>query len=229
MSRQAYEFSQDECNLTIATPVPAHTSAKDVSIAIRADRLVVSVVGHARQPSVLDGVLFFDVDPDSLDWELTGSGDGRALVLTLEKAEPIDWDEGLFRRDTACEAPQPDLARDWRPTAPSSAQPPAAAPAPAAAAAPVPATEASSSPSVRARSRAATDYSRFDRLELSDDEDDPRRGQPLALAGDAERIWSELMSGEKKLLTRDGVVAAAAAPAGVADGREEIASYGQLD
>lgn len=209
--KQTYDFIQDECNLTITTRVPSQTSAKDVKVSVQADRLVVSVAGHARQPNLIDGELFYDVDPESLEWQLTGSGNARALVLTLEKAEPCDWDEGLFRRDTVDEAPQPDVARDWMPAAAPGA---GSAPAPAArpAAAPAPAIPASS-PSGRARIN-VMDYTRFDRLELSDDdEQDENAGSrrdrpPLALGGEAGRIWSELMSGEKKLLTKDGVVAA---------------------
>lgn len=231
MARQTYDFQQDECNLTITTPVPAQVSAKDVEITIQADRLVVSVLGHARQPSVLNGVLFYDVDPESLEWELSGSGDARVLVLTLAKAEPIDWDDGLFRCDTVCKAPPSDLARDWMPMAAPSVEPsaePSAEPPRARASAQAPSLRASSSLSERTRSK-VTDYKRFDQLELSDDDDASRRDRPLVFASDAGRIWSELMSGEKKLLTKNGVVTAAA-PAAVANGfGQKMVYFGDLD
>jgi hypothetical protein len=181
-----YDFTQDESNLTINVPVPAQASAKDVTITVGAERLAVSVRGHVRQPNVLEGVLYYDVTPESLAWELTGAGDARMLVVTLEKAEPVSWDEGLLRVQSACEAPPPVITRSsWSPlNAVASAATSAAArtPSPAAAAAAAAPTRSKASPPASACSR-VTDYTRFDRLELSDEEDDSGRdaAAPLAL------------------------------------------------
>ena len=103
---------------------------------------------------------------------------------------------------------------------------PAGVSAPAPTATPVPAVGSSASAVARSK---VTDYTRFERLELSDDEDGSRRDPPVDLGGGAERIWSELMSGEKKLLTKDGVVSVGAPAVAAVNVPGEIKRYGDVD
>ena len=114
----AFTYEQDESTgISVRVAVPPATSKADVAVLVLADRLSVSVKGHALQPHVLDGTLFYDADPDSTAWALEGSGDARALVIEFAKAEPVDWDEGLFRVATADTEPPPTIPRDrsWTP------------------------------------------------------------------------------------------------------------------
>ena len=107
----AYRFAQQgEREFSVSVPVPRTTRVRDVRISVRPDRLTVSVAGHARQPSVLDGELSYDVDADSLTWNI--EADASELVLSLEKAEPVDWsEEGLFRATSVPPQPREDARR----------------------------------------------------------------------------------------------------------------------
>ena len=50
---------------------------------------------HSLQP-VIDGRFAAAVDPTECEWHLEGSGDGRVLVLDLEKAAGgFHWDDLL--------------------------------------------------------------------------------------------------------------------------------------
>jgi len=236
-------FSLSQCadstDMSVSVPVPPPTAKPDVSVSARTDRLTVSVAGHARQPHVLDGVLSYDVDPGSLSWMLEGSGASRSLVITLEKAEPVDWSEGLFRAqaaetasptpDVPCELPslaapmavaaattvaQPASAASAAAQPLAVAEPPAAAqPAAARGAEPRRAAAASSAsgqaPVAAEPPRAAKplSYEKWDALVLSDDEGEEPARRTGALGGESDaEIWSDLMSGKKKLLTKDGIV-----------------------
>ena len=250
-----FEQSAASLELTVRVAVPPHTQAKgSVTVSATAERLRVSVAGHSRQPNVLDGELFYDVDPDSLSWALEGSGESRRLVISLEKAEPISWSDGLFRYQTAAEAPPPEPPRappaaprappaasqsarvdysKWDrldassddeesateaslevdggieaedPSAlcmaPVAAAMPSASLAAAAAAAPV-----AAAPAPVARRTGSMDYTKWDNLDASDDEDDARkRDEPNTIGGVSAEIWDQLISGKKKLLTKDGIV-----------------------
>ena len=152
----SYEQDESSTELSIRVAVPPGTSKADVTVNVLAGSLCVSVSGHR----VLDGTLYYDVDADSTSWALEGSGDTRALIIELTKAEPVDWDDGLFRVATADDEPLPELRRDHAL--------PSAAP--------------------------------LEKLgEESKREDAPKQTD----------IWAELMSGKKRLLTKEGVVVGA--------------------
>jgi len=194
-----FTFEQDESMfISIRVPVPQGTSKGDVSVSVATDRLRVSVKGHARQPHVLEGALYYDVDPDATSWAL----EGPLLVIELEKAEPVDWDEGLFRVATAEPEPPPTITRAL--SSALSAAPPASE-AVGAPAAPTPSGAATAGSLTHGQSSGPT---------LSDDKDEGEsaRAAAAALGGEGvsadSDIWAELMSGKKRLLTKDGVVSA---------------------
>lgn len=195
-------------SMTVSIPVPPSTAKQDVSITLRADRLRVSIAGHARQPNVLDGILTYDVDASTFSWELTGSGDARQLLIELDKAEPIEW-EGLFRDHSVDMAPPPDVPRNLlAPQATMAAQPAAAAqPALSKSTTPPPGTASVNTRTVVAaeplRATKPLSYKKWDSLVVSDDEEEDVKPSPGAL-GDGE-IWNDLMSGKKRLLTKDGI------------------------
>lgn len=88
---------QDEAEMTVSIRVPSGTTGRDVSVKVARDTLLVSVVGHALQPHVINGRLLHPVDPSAAGWHLEGSGDQRLLVLDIEKASAgVDWSKGLL-------------------------------------------------------------------------------------------------------------------------------------
>lgn len=94
-----YTFVQtaDAPEMTVSIAVPAVTRRGDVSVRLTRDTLVVTVAGHALQPSVIDGRFLHPVDHESSDWHLEGSGEGRVLILDCEKVSPgLDWSQGLL-------------------------------------------------------------------------------------------------------------------------------------
>lgn len=227
MTSAVYTFAQEAAarDMSVTVPVPPSTSKLDVAVTLRADRLRVSVVGHPRQPHVLDGELCYDVDPDCLSWALERAGGATELVIALEKAEPVDWGEGLFRVQLAAPRPEPELKRGDVPASASAAARSVAdgvALQPATPAAPAPAPAASVTPSCRDCAKAPApapapaasgtpsrlDYAKWDAIGVSDDDDDSSDGKrpPLPLDSAASEIWADLMAGKKSLLTRDGVV-----------------------
>ena len=221
----ALEQEDDSTELTVYVPVPASTERKDVSITATAERLRVSVAGHPRQPAVFSGQLYYDIDPDTLTWELKGTGEDRKLAISLDKAEPINWDEGLLRQHIAPEAPPPDLPRDLSKVKTASAPAAAAsltsvpasqpAPKPPAststtppsekAAASTPAQKPATSTATVPRSKKPVDYSKWDSLDVSDDDEDFKKEPTFAGRGQSAEIWNDLMSGKKKLLTKQGI------------------------
>lgn len=76
---------ENQPEFTVTIKVPAETKKTDVKVKFQKESLRVSVAGHDRQPYIIDGDLFERVDPDACSWVLDGSGDGRKLVLDLEK------------------------------------------------------------------------------------------------------------------------------------------------
>ena len=101
----------------------------------------------------------------------------------------------------------------------------------AAAAAPV-----AAAPALVARSTGPTDYSKWDHLDVSDDEDDAtKRDEPNTIGGVSTEIWDQLISGKKKLLTKDGIVGgqevAPAPKAATSDQQRSlgIEHYGDVD
>jgi len=236
-------------DMSVFVPVPSCTLGADISVVATAERLRVSVVGHHKQPTVLDGELSYDIDADLLSWALEGSGSNRRLVISLEKAEPVDWAEGLFRQHMAAEAPPPEPPRARAEAAaavPAAVAPGAAAVAPQASlatlpeelAARVPSTASDAAPGASltaaataasaltsaptpapptaraapapaasvARCRKGFDYSRWDNLDVSSDDEDTRAREPSSIGDGSPEIWDDLMSGKKRLLTKDGIV-----------------------
>ena len=128
-----FEQTDASLELTVRVAVPPSTQREDVAVRATAEHLRVSIARHGGPAAVLDGEFFYDVDFETLDWALMGEGANRRLVISLDKAEPVDWSEGLLRHQTAPEAPPPELPRNL-----SAAAAPAAAPAPPAAALPSP-------------------------------------------------------------------------------------------
>lgn len=76
---------ENQPEFTVIVKVPAATKASDCKVQFKADTLCVSVKGHEKQPYVIKGDLKANVDPDACAWTLDGSGDGRKLVLDMEK------------------------------------------------------------------------------------------------------------------------------------------------
>ena len=194
----AFTYEQDgSTGISIRVAVPPATSKADVAVTALADRLRVSVNGH----SGLDGELYYDVDPDETSWAIEGSGDARELVIELTKAEPVDWDEGLFRVATADSEPPPDLSRASIAKA-ASAETPASAEVAAGAAPASAATAEASGPS-----RSAFDDKHKKALEklAHQSKEDSSKGEGVHIQT-AQEIWADLMSGEKRLLTKDGII-----------------------
>ena len=199
----SYEQDAETTAVSVRVAVPPATTRADVAVTLLADRLSVSVKGHSRQPHVLDDTLYYDVDPDSMSWALEGSGNSRALLIELEKAEPVDWDEGLFRVESADTEPLPTIQRDLsRPPAKTVS---AGTPVSGAHAAPSGAAPPPSAAAEALRFNKAFDerYEKaLDKLRLLVEEKSKREG---AQKQTAEEIWADLMSGKKRLMTKDGV------------------------
>lgn len=80
-----FEEFKDQPEFRVTIVVPAETKTSHCKVKFKADTLCVSVTGHASQPYVINGDLLEKVDPDACSWTLDGSGDGRKLVLEMEK------------------------------------------------------------------------------------------------------------------------------------------------
>lgn len=82
-----WEFieTDNKTEITVNFPVPASTRPADIEVVFRASSLKVAVKGHERQPAIVDGEIAGKIDPDSCAWTLEGAGEGRRLVLELEK------------------------------------------------------------------------------------------------------------------------------------------------
>eukprot|EP00966_Prymnesium_polylepis_P045417 1051783-Prymnesium_polylepis.1 len=127
------------------------------------------------------------------------------LVLELEKAEPVGWDEGLFRTATADTEPLPTIMRDvpWTPARAASSP---SAETPATAGHATPALSPPSATTAQPLSfKAALDKKYANALDKLKREGDSKP-EP---SGGAHEIWSDLMSGQKRLLTSERVFAGA--------------------
>lgn len=94
-----YEFSQgqDDPEMTVSIAVPPETKTADVQVKLTRKTLYVSVKGHALQPAVINGTLLHAIDPSESAFHLEGAGEGRKLVLDLEKESAgLDWSPGLL-------------------------------------------------------------------------------------------------------------------------------------
>mgnify|MGYP000517045423 CR=1 FL=1 len=109
MTSAVYTFAQEAAarDMSVTVPVPPSTSKLDVAVTLRADRLRVSVVGHPRQPHVLDGELCYDVDPDCLSWALEraggATGPSGAAPRPPEAAPPLPEGEHVELDDRCLE------------------------------------------------------------------------------------------------------------------------------
>ena len=138
--------------------------------------------------------MYYDVNPESTSWALEGSGDARVLVVDLERAEAVDWDEGLFRVATADDTePMPTIARNlqWTPAKAASVETPATE---AHAASPEAASPSATATEAWCYKKALDDKYKAVMAILACDKDDSKRE-------DAQGIWADLMSGKKRLLT----------------------------
>ena len=94
-----YEFTQgqDDPEMTVTIAVPPETKTADVKVKLTRKTVTVSVKGHALQPTVIDGTLLHPIDPTESAFHLEGSGEGRKLILDLEKESAgLDWSLGLL-------------------------------------------------------------------------------------------------------------------------------------
>eukprot|EP00746_Dinoflagellata_sp_MGD_P082465 gnl/MRDRNA2_/MRDRNA2_32745_c0_seq1.p1 gnl/MRDRNA2_/MRDRNA2_32745_c0~~gnl/MRDRNA2_/MRDRNA2_32745_c0_seq1.p1 ORF type:complete len:288 (+),score=73.38 gnl/MRDRNA2_/MRDRNA2_32745_c0_seq1:110-973(+) len=80
-----FEEFKNQPEFRVTIKVPAETKTSHCKVKFKADVLCVSIDGHASQPYVINGKLLEKVDPDACSWTLDGSGDGRKLVLEMEK------------------------------------------------------------------------------------------------------------------------------------------------
>ena len=83
LARFDQEPHATECTATLS--VPAETKTSDVTVVIKRDFISVKVRGHSKQPHVIYGCLYGNVEADACAWTLEGAGDSRALVVNLEK------------------------------------------------------------------------------------------------------------------------------------------------
>lgn len=110
-----FKQTQDVSEMTVEIAVPPGTKARDVSVSIKRESLVVKVAGHALQPTVIDGIFRHSVDHEACDWHLEGSGETRVLILDLEKtAAGLDWSSGLLSVGRSGEAKSAYKSRDTR-------------------------------------------------------------------------------------------------------------------
>jgi hypothetical protein len=80
-----FEEFKNQPEFRVIIKVPAATKKADCKVTFKADSLSVSVAGHESQPYIMNGELLEKVDPDACSWTIDGSGDGRKLVLEMEK------------------------------------------------------------------------------------------------------------------------------------------------
>lgn len=206
----SFSYDQDgSTGISVRVAVPPATSKADVAVTVLADRLRASVGGH----SYLDGELYYDVDPDSTSWVLEGADDARELVIELTKAEPVDWDEGLFRVAAADREPLPDISRIPAKTASVVT---VVGKASTAAEGGAPSSVATAETS---DSKTAFDMKYKKALEKLAQLTDDRSKVEGAHIQTAQEIWTDLMAGEKRLLTKDGII----------EGADAIKAYLGLD
>ena len=95
-----WKQTRDEVSLTV--PVGAGARAKTTTVECKAGKLRVVAApaeaadapgggGSGGWAPIIDGALFGDTDPEGLEWEMSGSGSGRILSLTLAKRGPATW------------------------------------------------------------------------------------------------------------------------------------------
>ena len=83
--------------MTVTIAVPPETKTADVKVKLTRNTVTDSVKGHAQQPTVIDGTLLHPIDPTESAFHLEGSGEGRKLILDLEKESAgLDWSLGLL-------------------------------------------------------------------------------------------------------------------------------------
>ena len=94
-----YTFTQaqDDPEMTVVIDVPPETKTMDVKVKMTATTLYVSVKDHANQP-VIEGRFLHAIRPEESAFHLEGSGEGRKLILDIEKASAgaQDWSPGLL-------------------------------------------------------------------------------------------------------------------------------------
>lgn len=92
---ETYSWSQTKAEVELRVPVPSGAKSRDCKVRFAPGSLSVMVAGA---PAVLEAVpLHAKVRPDECTWSIAGEGDGRALVVTLEKASEGTWSELLAR------------------------------------------------------------------------------------------------------------------------------------
>mmetsp|Transcript_74987 Transcript_74987/g.219661 ORF Transcript_74987/g.219661 Transcript_74987/m.219661 type:complete len:271 (+) Transcript_74987:150-962(+) len=90
---------QNQVEVTVTIRVPPDTMKKDIKVTIQPTFLSVAIRGHERQPHVIYGDLSGPIDVDGSGWHLDGSGEGRTLVVDLEKTMGgIEW-HSLLKAD----------------------------------------------------------------------------------------------------------------------------------
>ncbi|KAG8459061.1 hypothetical protein KFE25_002468 [Diacronema lutheri] len=89
----AYSWTQTKSEVEIRVPLPSGAKARDCKVKFGGTSLSVAVAGAA---AVLDSASLHDkVRPDECTWSVSGDGDERALIVTLEKASEGTWRELL--------------------------------------------------------------------------------------------------------------------------------------
>ena len=78
-----YRWGQSEQEVTVKVHVPAGTKSKAVKLDVATAKLKLAVLGE----TILDGALHEKVVPDECTFTLEDEGDGRVVVVTLQKAQ----------------------------------------------------------------------------------------------------------------------------------------------
>lgn len=90
----AYSWSQTKGELEVHIPIPAGCKAKDCKVKFTTGALSVAVVG--AEPALANAPLHAKVRPDECSWSISGDGEARVLVVTLEKAVNATWHDLLL-------------------------------------------------------------------------------------------------------------------------------------
>jgi hypothetical protein len=91
----AYSWSQTKSDLEVHFPIPAVCKAKDCKVKFTTSALSVAIAG--AEPTLVGAALHAKVRPDECSWSISGEGESRVLVVTLEKAVEATWHDLMIQ------------------------------------------------------------------------------------------------------------------------------------